>query len=535
MFPVDKDLLPENRPKPLTVEELARKKEMARQRHAEKMLQGFTADKVESTPAINNNDVKHDDLDDKKPDSALVAFARVYSGTIKIGDEVFVLGPKHNPAIALEREEAGEQVDPSLVLRDLKPGRHITRVTIEKLYLLMGRELIAVNQVPAGNVFGIGGLEEHILKTATLSTTIACPSFTELTSLAVPILRVALEPKHPKDLPKLINGLRLLNQADACAVVHIQETGEIVLSTAGEVHLERCLEDLNLRYAKIDINVSEPIVPLRETIVPPPKLDMVNEAIEKKTEEVVPEIWTSNRQCRFEVDAKPLPENITKLLERNAGLIKLLDGHCNGYAKENGVHESLSGENQFNETSMSNKRQKEMMVFKDELKTAFNEAGWEDEFNKIWSFGPRKCGPNILLNATDYKHKKFWDHQVEDGDSRVVYDSSVINGFQLATLAGPLCEESMMGVCFIVRKWQILDIPESVYSVQSRGQLSGQIMSTFKEACRRVFSLRRPRLVTPMYSCNVLVNSDVLVYDSIQDQNKMKADRMKDKRGISSC
>ena len=35
-------------------------------------------------------------------------------------------------------------------------------------------------------------------------------------------------------------------------------------------------------YAKIEIDPSKPIVPFRETIVPPPKTDMVNEAIEDR-------------------------------------------------------------------------------------------------------------------------------------------------------------------------------------------------------------------------------------------------------------
>jgi len=423
MFPVEKDMLPENRPKSLTPEELAQRREIIRQKHVERLEQKISTtienhkEDMHDTVVSNNiQNVNHEDITEESDDT-LVAFARVYSGTIKIGDEVFVLGPKHNPTIALERERAGEEIDPSLVLKDLKSGRHITKVTINKLYILMGRELEAISKVPAGNVFGIGGLEEHVLKTATLSTTIACPSFTELTSLAVPILRVALEPKHPNDLPKLINGLKLLNQADACAIVHIQETGEIVLSTAGEVHLERCLEDLKLRYAKIDINVSDPIVPFRETIVPPPKLDMVNEAIEKKAAEVNLEVWTSNRQCRFEMDAKPLPENVTKLLEKNANLIKSLD--CDRYTEENGEHEDISGENQLNERSMSDKKQKEAKIFKNELETAFLEAGWKDDvLDKIWSFGPRKCGPNILLNETDYKQKKFWEQQNTNVDSR---------------------------------------------------------------------------------------------------------------------
>ena len=39
---------------------------------------------------------------------------------------------------------------------------------------------------------------------------------------------------------------------------------------------------LPFSYAKIEINPSKPIVPFRETIVPPPKIDMVNEAIEDR-------------------------------------------------------------------------------------------------------------------------------------------------------------------------------------------------------------------------------------------------------------
>lgn len=427
MFLVERDMLPENRPKSLTSEELAQRREIVRQKHAEQLERKTVTENHEENTynsVVSKNEevsMKEEDITDDKSDDALIAFARVYSGTIKIGDEVFVLGPKHNPSVALEREKAGEQVDSSLVLKDLKPGIHITKVTVSKLYILMGRELEAVSKIPAGNVFGIGGLEEHVLKTATLSTTIACPSFTELTSLAVPILRVALEPKHPNDLPKLISGLKLLNQADACAIVHMQETGEIVLSTAGEVHLERCLEDLKLRYAKVDINVSDPIVPFRETIVPPPKLDMMNEAIEKKMEEGRLEIWTSNRQCYFEIDAKPLPENVTKLLEKNTNLIKLLDSYCDRGVEKNGEHENISGESQPSERFMSDKKQKEAKIFKNELEAAFLEAGWKDNIlDKIWSFGPRKCGLNILLNETDYKQKKYWEQQNTNIDSRTM-------------------------------------------------------------------------------------------------------------------
>jgi hypothetical protein len=39
-----------------------------------------------------------------------------------------------------------------------------------KLFLMMGREIEPIDSVPAGNVFGIAGLEKFILSTATIST-----------------------------------------------------------------------------------------------------------------------------------------------------------------------------------------------------------------------------------------------------------------------------------------------------------------------------------------------------------------------------
>lgn len=103
----------------------------------------------------------------------------------------------------------------------------------------MGRDLEPVDEVPAGNIFGniflndmftnyvfnfivfvgAGNLEQCILKSATLSTTLACPPFTEIKAMATPIMRVAVEPKYSTDLPELIKGLKLLNQADACVQV----------------------------------------------------------------------------------------------------------------------------------------------------------------------------------------------------------------------------------------------------------------------------------------------------------------------------
>lgn len=143
----------------------------------------------------------------------------------------------------------------------------------------MGRDLEDLDEAPAGNIVGIGGLQNHVLKTATISTSLHCPSFSEMQMMATPILRVAVETENTFDMPKLLKGFKLLNQADACVQIIVQENGEHVLLTLGEVHLERCIADLEQRYAKVKLNVSSPIVPFRETIVPDAKVDMVNEII----------------------------------------------------------------------------------------------------------------------------------------------------------------------------------------------------------------------------------------------------------------
>ncbi len=50
---------------------------------------------------------------------------------------------------------------------------------------------------------------------------------------AAPIVRVAIEPTQPADMPRLMEGLRLLNRADPLVEVTVQETGEHVLGAAG--------------------------------------------------------------------------------------------------------------------------------------------------------------------------------------------------------------------------------------------------------------------------------------------------------------
>ncbi|XP_055954074.1 elongation factor-like GTPase 1 isoform X2 [Argiope bruennichi] len=561
MFPTEKRMLPENRQRPLTAEEIAERRERARQRHAEKNKIEQPAPESQTAAAEISDSAKEDihDENNSEDDTAFIAFARVYSGTIYKGQQLYVLGPKHDPAKALKMDAP---ISEEITVHDLHPEQHITLATIKSLYLLMGKELIELNEVPAGNVIGIGGLQDHVLKSATLSSTIACPSFIDLYSSTVPILRVALEPCHPKEMSSLVKGLRLLNQADPCVQVFVQETGEHVLVSSGEVHLQRCVEDLKERFAKIDINVSAPIVPFRETIIPPPKIDMVNEVIEEKNQqkkiskvegEILEEIdndgcilvKTPNKLSSLKIRAKPLPPEIAKLLDESASLLKILD--LVFYARNSGESDDILTP----ETIAAIKE------LKNKLHEHFSEAGseWNDAVDQIWSFGPRRCGPNILLNRIpSYKRPSvFTDSSTECDSPHLNYDSTFVSGFQLATLCGPLCDEPMMGVCFIVEDWTFekeaftvvddeivdkalgkLDLNDDIISKDiSRlskecdtesigssipsssnstpfGPFTGQIMSTVKDACKKAFQAQPQRLMCAMYSCNIQVPTDML-------------------------
>lgn len=499
MVSVDRSLLPENKPKPLTQEEIARKRELARQRIQQRNQEleagiqslNITNGLVDGSTELEQ---KRDDPAEaeKEEEAVFIAFARVYSGTLKKGSKIFALNPKHDPSTIIN-------------LDDPTKSPHITEVTIDNVYLLMGKELEELDEVPAGNICGIRGLQQHVLKTATLSNNVFCPSFCDLILMATPIFRVAVEPKNPSEMPKLVKGLKLLNQADACVQVIVQENGEHVLVTLGEVHLERCIYDLENQYSKILLNVSSPIVPFRETIVPQATVDMVNEAIVATADEKNADksliIHTTNKQCQIKLLALPLPKEVTDLLEQSSNLLK-----------------SIS---KLTRATVSDRTKVQLDELQKSLPSAFktvkeNEENFhrDDIVDRIWSIGPKKCGTNILLNLTNFEHKSFWDFGERGGeattetkDIRSDLENSFVNGFQIASLAGPICEEPMQGVCFVVEDWSI-DVNSD--SNAGTGQISGQIISSVKEGCRKAFQNQPQRIVTPMYSCNIVVSNEVL-------------------------
>ena len=318
----------------------------------------------------------------------LIGFARLYSGTLSVGDSVYVLPPKFSPVYPHAKPEP-------------------QKVIVTGLYLLMGRGLEALTSVPAGVVFGIGGLEGHVLKSGTLCSQLeGAVNLAGVNMGSQPIVRVALEPVNPTDLEKMIRGMKLLEQSDPCAQYEVLESGEHVILTAGELHLERCLKDLRERFAKCEIQAGEPIVPYRETIVsatemsPPKGKDLPRGTVVGVT---------TSKQILVRLRVRPLPDVVTEFLLKNAGAIRRLyserkeqeEGKKGMTADREGVDEQAEAD----EAPAVDTGMLSLLDFREKLRSVFSETKgqehiWADVVEKIAAFGPRRTGPNLFIDAT---------------------------------------------------------------------------------------------------------------------------------------
>jgi ribosome assembly protein 1 len=153
-----------------------------------------------------------------------------------------------------------------------KHGLHgqvdIKEAKIDYLFLLMGSNLQLVDKAPAGCIVGISDLEGIVLKTGTISTTPLCPNFSKSKVISLGLVKVAIESENLSDMDRLKEGLMKLDRADPSISFYVNSQGEYILSTCGEVHLERCIKDLTDDFAKgIKLHVSDPIITFKETIV----------------------------------------------------------------------------------------------------------------------------------------------------------------------------------------------------------------------------------------------------------------------------
>ncbi|KUF90980.1 hypothetical protein AM588_10005189 [Phytophthora nicotianae] len=462
-------------------------------------------------------------------DEVYVGVGRVYSGVLREGQPVYVMDPKFQ----------GVTGDVDAI--DLNTVKHVARIDsgLVKPYMMMGRDLHKLGRVPAGNIVGIVGLQEHVLKTATLSSTLACPSLTKMPYQAKPIVRVAVEPEDPRNFGALEAGLQRLYRSDPTVEVHVQETGEHVIVALGELHLERCIKDLKERFAKVAVQVSEPLVGFRESVVDGTISsfqenivfkDLLNpdstkdEASDKDENADVqdPKIalgTTPDGTLTLKLRALPLPLETAKLLEESAPFLKRIT-HNKKSTDEIDTKEADADIEAAAEDVAAFKKKLEKS-----LQTSDNSFLKSLPLHQIWSCGPRRVGPNMLINnipgyhSTGYLFPPTSAAEVQDSEKAEQIrklENSVVTGFQMASSAGPLCDEPVWGVAFIVEDVVFHEKSEEDKSEEEKaeaskyGPLSGQVISIMRTTCLMSFVKQPVRLVEAVYECTVQCQAEQL-------------------------
>lgn len=459
---------------------------------------------TQALETVNIDNITPAAEEEKVDPEHLIGFARIFSGTLSVGDTLYVIPPKWSPA--------NPHADP-------EPQQ----ITVKSLYMFMGRSLEALNSVPAGVVFGIGGLEGKILKSGTLCSTLeGAVNLAGISLAGKPIVRVALEPVNPADLDKMIQGLHLLVQSDPCAEYEQFASGEHVLLTAGELHLERCLLDLKERFARCDIQAGAPIVPYRETIVraeemrPPANKELGRGTIVSST---------SSKQVNLTLRVQPLPTNVTDFLLKNGDAIRRLYNVRNLVEEEGeeSNEDAIEADTELTAGAALSVEELKTQLQK-ELETGKGREGWKGLVDRIAGFGPRRTGPNLLIDATKdgilpkiFATAKAPDATSESDDKLHPSHLSdkITYAFQLGTAQGPLCNEPMQGVAVFIEDVS-LNLSEDDTSARDKlNRLTGDVIKAFQSSLRAAFLDWSPRLMLAMYTVEIQTSTEVLgrVYD----------------------
>ena len=297
-----------------------------------------------------------------------VAYGRVFSGTVKSGMKVRIMGPNYVP---------GTKKD--LAVKN-----------IQRTLLMMGRRMDAVDSVPCGNTVGLVGLDQFLVKSGTVTDLEEAFPLKSMKYSVSPVVRVAVEPKNPSDLPKLVEGLKRLSKSDPLVQCIMEESGEHIVAGAGELHLEICLKDLQEDFMNgAEIHVSNPVVSFRETV----------EGVEAPEDNAVCLSKSPNKHNRLYIYAEPLPENLPDAIE---------DGKIGPRDDPKVRTKALRDEFGFD----------------------------EDGAKKIWCFGPDTTGANFLI---DRAKAVQYLNEIKD---------SCVAAFQWATKEGVLCDENVRGVAY---------------------------------------------------------------------------------------
>lgn len=293
------------------------------------------------------------------------AFGRIMSGTARPGQQVRVLGEGYTP----EDEE------------------DMVVATISDTWIAETCYNIPTSGVPAGNWVLLGGVDNSIVKTATLvpiklEDNEEAYIFKPIRHMTESVFKVAVEPVNPSELPKMLDGLRKVNKSYPLISTKVEESGEHVVLGTGELYMDCVLHDLRRLYSEMEIKVSDPVTRFCETVV--------------ETSAIMCYSITPNKKNKVTMIAEPLDDGIAEDIESGKVSIKDPIRKVARHFEDNYEWDKLAA-------------------------------------RSIWAFGPDEMGPNILQDDT-------LPSQVDKKLLGSVRDS-ITQGFSWGTREGPLCEE----------------------------------------------------------------------------------------------
>lgn len=98
------------------------------------------------------------------------------------------------------------------------------------------------------------------------------------------------------------------------------------------------------------------------------------------------------------------------------------------------------------------------------------------------------------------------------------YQSSILTGFQVVTEKGPLANEPMHGVAFILETFELLHLPEGEEEkCVATGIIANQLISLSRTAFEAAFLFWSPRLMLAVYRCSIQTTAEMLgkVYSAL--------------------
>src|SRR3972149_132711 len=195
-----------------------------------------------------------------------ISAGRLFSGTLRVGDEVY-----------LNLAKQSQKIQQLFIYNGIKPEQ--------------------VDELGPGNVLAIAGVNGEAGEKITLEPE---KPFEELKHIFEPVITKAIEVKKMADLPKLVEILKKVAKEDPSIKIEINEqTGESLMSGMGELHLE-IIENRIKTEKGLEVKTSSPIVVYRETV-------------EKESPEI--EGRSPNKHNSFYMKVEPLEANIYQAIQ----------------------------------------------------------------------------------------------------------------------------------------------------------------------------------------------------------------------------